>query len=348
MVQATFLEQLQTLGNILISNPYVFYIALIAIGSILILELSNKFKSKKIVKILCLTVYFVVFGTLLFFFHEQIFTLIDYLINNIFILLFFPNLAFYTLVILVINIILIKSIIKDKKSIKHMNIVFFVVFNIIFYLIIDNIIKNNINIYEQLSIYTNNELLILIELSMKLFLIWLVLLLIIKITNKLSLSFVHTKQVNLAFEPVVNDKELETIKTIDNKQEKLEKVLDVNNNTLILENKEIPEYVDIKPVNNYNNYIDIEPIKKRKEYTLLNMDNMFIEENLLDKSDMDKVFKNNYIEAIMNDIEKLKYNHTDKNQIQKVYDEIILSEKDLTLDDYNVLIHKLSEIKNNY
>ncbi len=50
----------------------------------------------------------------------------------------------------------------------------------------------------------------------------------------------------------------------------------------------------------------------------------------------------------MDEIEKLKYNQSDKSQIKKVYDEIILNSKDLTLDDYNSLIHQLTEIKNNY
>ena len=86
MIQASFSEQLNMLGNIFITNKYVFYIALIALGSILLLELSNKFKNKKILKIVCMSVYFIIFGLLLYFFHDTSFTLIDYLINNIFFL----------------------------------------------------------------------------------------------------------------------------------------------------------------------------------------------------------------------------------------------------------------------
>lgn len=349
MIQATFLEQLKTLGNIFINNKYVFYIALIALISILILELTNKFKNKKVLKIICMLVYVIILGILLYFFHEQIFTLIDYLMNNVFLFLFFPNLAVYTLIIIVINVLLIKSIIKDNKHLKRMNIIFFILFNIMFFLIIQNIIENNINIYEQLSIYTNKELLILISLSMKLFLLWLVMLCIIKITNHLSLSFAYKKSpVKVTVQKEIMSDEYNTIKVNDINDEIPKKTSLIPNNIVL--DKEDNEYVDIKPVNYYNDFIDIEPVKKKKNVNLLtNMDSLFEDNNNpIDKKDLDVVFKNQYIKSIMDDIEKLKYNQSDKSQIKKVYDEIILNSKDLTLDDYNSLIHQLTEIKNNY
>lgn len=101
--------------------------------------------------------------------------------NNIFLFLFFPNLAVYVLVLIIINILIVRSTFskKDSKFTKNINIIFFLLFQVIFYLIIDNVVKNNIDVYEQLSIYTNQDLLILIELSMQLFLLWVILLLII-------------------------------------------------------------------------------------------------------------------------------------------------------------------------
>ena len=347
MIQASFLEQLKTLGNIIVSNKYIFYVAIIALGSIIGLELTNKIKSKKILKLVCILVYFFVFGILLYFYYDTVYTLFDYLVNNIFLLLFFPNLAVYTLVIIIINIILIKSILKDKKIVKRMNIIFFVLFNVMFFLIIENIIDNNINIYEQLSIYTNKELLILITLSMEIFIIWIVLLCIIKITNHLSLSFAYNKEPSLVHKKV-NSFELEKIKKYD-ENNNLPKNDSLIPNTLVLEPVKDSEYVDIKPVNYYNEFLDVEPVKKRKSTNLLSdMDSLFKVRNSINRKDMDIVFKNQYVKSIMDDIEKLKYNQDDKSQIKKVYEDITLNQKDLTLDDYNTLIHKLTEIKNNY
>ena len=186
MIQASLLEQIATFWKILISNKFIWIVLAIALGLVLLLSIGSKFHNKKITKILYIIAYLGVFGTLIGFFHTEILELLDYLVNNIFLFLFFPNLAVYTLVIVLVNVIIIKSTFsKDNKLIKGVNITFFIIFNIIFYLIIDNVIKNNINVYEQLSIYTNNNLLVLIELSMKLFVVWVLLLGIIKVTKSL-------------------------------------------------------------------------------------------------------------------------------------------------------------------
>ena len=149
MVQANFFEQIETIVNAFISNKYILYVALVAIGVVILLELVNKIKNKKILKIVCLSVYLVVFGTLLFFYHDSIFTLVDYLINNIFILLFFPNLAVYTLIIICVNVILIRSLIKNK--VRHLNIIFFVLFNRIIKTVINAATQNSPTPYPIIS-----------------------------------------------------------------------------------------------------------------------------------------------------------------------------------------------------
>ncbi len=368
MIQVNILEQLKILLNIFISNQYVFYISIIGLGSLLILEFANRIKNKKVFKILCILGYIVGLGILLWFYHKEILLFIDYLIDNIFILLFFPNLAIYTLVIILINIILMKSMFieKDNKILRHMNIVFFVLFNIIFYLIIDNVLKNNVNIYESLSIYTNNNLLNLISLSMKLFLIWIVLLLVARISSKLTRKFEFKKKKQLILDSVINEEEYSKIQEVPRKISKIKEPTTYNSLTA---EDSIPEYnnleslkhqtnyVDMKPINNYNDYIDIRPIKKKtlsesklsKNYLLSSMDELFKDNNDLNVEikDMDVVFgKSNYLDNIMNDIEKLKNNQNDYNQIQKIYKEISLNSKDLTLNDYNYLINALVDIKN--
>ena len=179
---------------------------------------------------------------------------------------------------------------------------------------------------------------------MKLFLVWILLLLVLNITNKLSYQFAHSKQIKVVMDPVVENNELEISQPV------MENISsNTLQNTLVLEEQEkIPEYVDIKPVNVYNNMMDIIPVKKDKKqsYLLTGMDDMFKDE--INKQDMDNLFKNQYIGSIMKEIEKLRYNQNDHEQIKRVYDEITLSGKDLSLEDYNILIHQLIEIKNNY
>ncbi len=250
MIQASLLDQIKTFFNILVNTKTLWLIVIMVLGLVLLLTLASKFHNKKITKVLYAIVYLGIFGTLIYFFHEEIFELFDYLIDNIFLFLFFPNLAVYILVLVVVNVIIIKSTFseKDNKIIKVFNIIAFIVFDIIFYLIIDNVIKNDVNVYEQLSIYTNNDLLILIELSMKLFVVWLLVLIIIKITRSLINGISLSKATNNLVVTENND---------DLKFQNLE-VMEINPVQEIP--KIIPEYH-----NEMNDYVDIMPIKKQMQ-----------------------------------------------------------------------------------
>ena len=251
MIQASLLEQITTFFNILVANQYLNIIAIAAVGLILILILASKFHNKKITKILYIVAYLGIFGTLIGFFHKEILELFDYLINNIFLFLFFPNLAVYILVLVIVNILIIKSTFseKDNKGLKIFNIISFIIFNIIFYLIIDNVIENNVNVYEQLSIYTNNDLLILVELSMKLFVVWLLMLGIIKITRSLVGGVYVAKSTNKNLNLVKNSNELELQNL---------KVMEVIPEVLDKEEEKVPE-----SHNKFNDYLDIVPMKKQ-------------------------------------------------------------------------------------
>jgi len=348
MIQENILKQLEVIYNLFITNKNFLLISIIALGLLLVLIICNHLSNKKIFKIISLILYLGVFGILIYFFHDQILNFLDYLMNNIFIFLFFPNLAIYTLVLIIINIIIIRNLFKKNNVIiKNINSIFFILFNIIFYLIIDNIIKNKIDIYEQLSIYTNKNLLYLIQISMYLFIIWLVILLInnistrlvknVKVKEKVKVKRYVPEPITVTYEP----KELE--------DKKLSKIPEVTPNTLIISEQEVNDIkLETEKLEEkssiYNSYIDIVPIKKKRN-SLENMDNLFIKE---ENKDMDLVFGNKtYLNTIMSDIEKLRNNQHDSNQIKKIYESISLNSKELTLDDYNYLIKVLKEIKNN-
>ena len=334
MIQKNLLEQLSTLINIFITNKNVILISVIAVISLILLLLFNHFNNKKIIKIILASIYILIFGTLIYFYHTEIFTFIDYLIDNIFILLFFPNLAIYTLILLIINILMIKSVFsKGSKIIKTISIIFFILFNIIFYLIIDNVIKNNILVYESLSIYTNANLLILIQVSMYIFIIYLVILLISNISNHIINNMKVKEKVTL--------KNKDIIKQNDKVNLKISDIPDITPNTLVVASEDIKK---VKSASIYNEYIDIEPVKKKK-VVLTNATDMFKDKEL--KKDMDVVFGTNTLSNIMNDIEALKGNINNQDQIKKIYESISFNSKDLTLKDYNYLINALKEIKNN-
>lgn len=321
MVQKSILEQLNILVNIFMSNKNALKIAIASGIIFIIFSILNHFRNKKITKVILLLIYALIFGVLIYFYHSHILTLLDYMVDNIFILLFFPNLAVYTLVIVVANILLIKAIFGNYKYFfKFISILFFICFNIIFYLIIDNIVKNNIFIYEPLTIYTNSNLLVLIQLSMYLFVGYLLVNLIFNISKYIMKPVKITEKV-IVREPVIETKVNKTISDIP----------EITPNTLVVANDDIK---NIRSANIYNEYIDIEPIKKKKvEFTSL--------------TDMDILFGNSVLSNIMNDINSLKEDVNNQNKIRKIYESISLNSKDLSLKDYNYLIKALREIKNN-
>ena len=324
MIQKNILEQLSILFNIFMSNKNAVLVSIIAFASLILFTIFNRFNNKKITKIILISIYVILFGLIIYFYHSQLLSLIDYLIDNIFILLLFPNLAVYTLVIITANILLIKSIFSNYKSIfKFISMIFFILFNIIFYLIVDNIIKNNILVYEPLNIYTNNNLLVLIQVSMYLFICYLLIILISNI-SKYIIKPAKVKEV-VVKPAVVEQPVVEILPTISD-------IPEITPNTLVIKDNEIN---NIRSVNVYNEYIDIEPIKKKKvEITSL--------------SNMDKLFgkSTNTLSSIITDINVLKGNVDNQEQIKKIYDNISLNSKDLSLNDYNYLLKTLREIKN--
>ena len=243
MIQTSILDQIILFFNIFMKQTNKYIILGITIGIILLFILANKFKNKKITKVICFIIYVSIFGYLIYMYQGEILNLLDYLMDNLVRLLLFPNLAIYILVLVIVNIFIIKSTFSNKDSNlqKIINIIYFGLFNILFYLIVNNIITNQINVYEQLDIYTNQELLNLIVLNMKIFVIWLFTILIIKFINHISSRVEIRKHANkyLNLEQVDDNYGLSKVKKVSKKK--------------------------IKPYNIYNDYIDVMPIKKAKK-----------------------------------------------------------------------------------
>lgn len=337
MIQASILEQFTTLFEILKNNTNIINIIVISIIAFVLLIIASRFKNKKITKILCLTVYLGIFGTLMFLYHTEILKLFDYLINNIFLFLFFPNLAVYTLVLVVINVIIIKSTFSknENKLMKFLNILFFIVFNIIFYLIIDNVIKYNVNVYEQLSIYTNNNLLVLIELSMKLFIVWVLILAIIKLSASIIETVSKKRGLNqsLALDNVINNDELTDIKTYP-------------------EVMEIAPSIELNEEDIRDSYDEFRPIKKIKKIVSKKSEETRIEEAKIEDA---KIEENQSLmeenKPLVEETEKLVDNQLiikeDSMDWENSNTNINSADKDLEEVTSNSLIQEEQETLNN-
>ena len=278
MIQTSILDQIILFFNIFMKQTNKYIILGITIGIILLFILANKFKNKKITKVICFIIYVSIFGYLIYMYQGEILNLLDYLMDNLVRLLLFPNLAIYILVLVIVNIFIIKSTFSNKDSNfqKIINIIYFGLFNILFYLIVNNIINNQINVYEQLDIYTNKELLNLIVLNMKIFVIWLFTILIIKFINHISNKVEIRKHANhyLNLEQVDDNNQLSEVKKVSKTK--------------------------IKPYNVYNDYIDVMPIKKAKKQMIIEDQEVQEIKPIPDYSEFNNDLINNSFENIDN------------------------------------------------
>ena len=106
-----------------------------------------------------------------------IFKILDKIIDTIFMAVYFPNLPIYVGMLLIANVCFVISVFSknDTKFQKIVNIINSVVLDFLLILIIDVVTKNSINIYEEINLYTNSTLLVLLQLSIGIFISWLLL-----------------------------------------------------------------------------------------------------------------------------------------------------------------------------
>ena len=236
MIRLSLIERLETILNIIKNCNESKYIIPIMIF-IMIMLIGLCLMKKNFVKYIYVAFYVIMLGVLSYFYHQPLLSILDYLVENIVNNILFPNLAVYGVVLLIINIIMLRSILsnKVKKLIKCINIVYFSIMQLSLFFIVKLIIENNINVYEKLDIYTNQGLLVLIEFSMVLFTIWMIMLLVMKLVNVI-VHVVDKKRDNFSF----------TILSYNNHEDVI-----ANPNQMVLNyeldnNMELIEYVPVK------------------------------------------------------------------------------------------------------
>lgn len=218
MIRLSLFEKIKSLVD-LVSSSY-FFIFVLFIFILISIYLFNTVKKDEVkTKKTYIFAYAIIMFITIAIYNSQIFDLVDYLINNIFIILCFPNLASYILMIIILNVVMIKTVFskKIKKYLKLINILVYSSVHFILILILDTITKNNIDVYDQTSLYSNQELLNLVSLSVFIFIAWLII--------NVILYFINKTNYQIKAEPIVykNDSEtkintIDNIKTIDNIQ----------------------------------------------------------------------------------------------------------------------------------
>lgn len=176
-------EKLKLLFS-LISNNYLFIVLLVLFVILFIVNKIKLINTKKTILLIILS-FVIAFSTILFFNSENLFKTFDNISNLIFKNIYFPSLYVYIGIILIANIILLLSLFSRNmdKLYKNINIIASFGINFLCLMLINVIGSESVDILSTTSLYTNNYVVSLIELTTGLFIVWMIGLFIINFIN---------------------------------------------------------------------------------------------------------------------------------------------------------------------
>lgn len=182
MRDLSFFDKLKVLVDVSSSSGISIVTIFILVFLAIMMFTTNK-KNSKQTKLFCTTIYIVLVVVMLVKYSSSLSTMFDYMMNNLFIVIYFPNLAVYLAAIIATNIILLKTIFnfKEDKLLKIVNVVIYTIMHYLLVLILNIVTSNELNVFDNSSVYGNNDALALIGLSSTVFIIWVIFMIIYKI-----------------------------------------------------------------------------------------------------------------------------------------------------------------------
>lgn len=172
----SLIEKLKILIDIIGSSPLFLFCSLLAVALLIFFIICIK-KNIKINKYILISIWAILFIILVIKYNSIVIKLIDALFDYIFKFLYFPDLSAYIIILIISNIIFIFSLLSKemKKTHKVLNISSGISLDVILILLIDIVSNNNIEIYNEINFYSNSNLLVLLELSVAIFISWILL-----------------------------------------------------------------------------------------------------------------------------------------------------------------------------
>lgn len=183
MTYLTILEKLKILLDILLDYKIIliFTILLIILTLLYLVKILNK---KKYILSTILS-FIVVFSISIISNYKILSTTFDNFTTIFFRGIYFPSIYLYITTLILLLVVFIMSIlsIKLSKTYKVINTTAFIINNIFLAIILNIIAKNKIDIFSVNSLYTNTNLVVILELNMSMIIIWLLSLIVVYLTN---------------------------------------------------------------------------------------------------------------------------------------------------------------------
>lgn len=181
MTQTTILDKLKVILDVSMSSK-LFIAVILFIILITLVSLTTNRKNVKRAKIIYGLTYLIVIASIIVFYYDSLGKMFDYMMNNFFIVLYFPNVAVYLAAIIITNIIVLVSVFnfKTPKLVRNINVIVYGIINYLLALVLNVVTKNKLDIFSQTSVYGNESAQAIIEISSTIFMIWLAFLVIYK------------------------------------------------------------------------------------------------------------------------------------------------------------------------
>ena len=230
MKYTSIIEKLQYLFDLIGSSYiYILFLGIMLVG--LIMFIMKKINKRNFL-IMSIILYISLFLAVIFSNFDGMNNVFDGFINDLFTNIYFPSVYVYLFILLFVDIFTVSSVfnIKNDKIYKIINVICFSIMQFLLVIIMDYIADNNIDVFSKSSLFTSSILVALLELSVNIFIGWLVVLIGTYLVNGISAKI-------LAYE---SDKEL-----VNNSANVNEPLLEVS-----LDNGEVTdEYINDDKVN---------------------------------------------------------------------------------------------------
>ena len=179
MTYLTILEKLKILLDILLDYKIILIVTILLI--ILTLLYLVKILNKKKYILSMILSFIVVFSISIISNYKILSTTFDNFTTIFFRGIYFPSIYLYITTLILLLVVFIMSILSIKlpKTYKVINTTAFIINNIFLAIILNILAKNKIDIFSVNSLYTNTNLVVILELNMSMIIIWLLSLIVV-------------------------------------------------------------------------------------------------------------------------------------------------------------------------
>ena len=190
---SNILEKLEAIFNLVIDSRLLTILTFLIIGTI-ILRLFNLINNKK-TSIIIFLVELIILSLTIYNNNTYFVTSLNSIIDDLFTNFYFPSIYVY-LFTLISSVILSICMSMNKyvsSTYKMLNKIYFYTYSFINIALISELVVNKIDVLKKESLFTNNNVLILLEISSYLFLMYLVINILFYIANNLVVTVLNKK-----------------------------------------------------------------------------------------------------------------------------------------------------------